>query len=134
MWLSRARDSLWFIFVLCAASSTAARAETRAALVIGNGAYNISIGALANSVNGTVSIASTLKRVGFEVVLKTNLDQRGMKRTILDLGRRLRVSGGGSTRLFYRGHGFQASGINYLVPIGAEIGKSKTLASRQSRQ
>jgi formylglycine-generating enzyme required for sulfatase activity len=116
--------AVWLVCVACAlgAGNVSAKAEPRIALVIGNGAYNPTLGGLANPVNDATSIAAALRRVGFDVDLETNLNQIAMKRAIARLGQRLRKAGSGATGLFYyAGHGLQEQGENYLVPIDADI-------------
>lgn len=99
-----------------------ALAEPRVALVIGNGAYDANTGRLLNPVGDAQAVAGTLKKVGFDVELVTDADQKTMKRAIIHLGQRLRAAGAAATGLFYYGgHGLQANGENYLIPLGARI-------------
>lgn len=89
----------------------------RIALVIGNGAYENS--PLKNPPNDAFDIATTLGKLGFEVIHKENASYRVMEEAIRDFGKRLRKGGVG---LFYfAGHGIQANGRNYLVPVDAKI-------------
>jgi hypothetical protein len=91
----------------------------RLALVIGNGGYKSS--PLKNPVNDAYDMALTLRKLGFEVIHKKNINQRTMEKTIRDFGERLRKD---SVGLFYfAGHGMQVDTRNYLIPIGAEIDK-----------
>jgi hypothetical protein len=100
---------------------TAANAETRIALVIGNGAYR-EITALENPVADAGLIAETLGLVGFEVTLLADSDQEAMKRGIADFGRALRDAGPDATALFYyAGHAVQSQGVNYLLPVDSVI-------------
>jgi len=94
-------------------------AQRRIALVIGNGAYQ-NVKPLKNPPNDATLLAATLKKLGFEVTVGTDKSQREMKQLIREFGQRLR--GGGGVGLFYfAGHGVQARGHNYLVPVDAEI-------------
>jgi hypothetical protein len=93
--------------------------EKRTALVIGNSDYEI--GSLTNPVNDAVDMASTLKRLGFEVILKKNIRHRDMEEAIEDFGNRLKRGGVGL--FYYAGHGIQINGVNYIIPIGAKIKK-----------
>lgn len=100
-------------------SISPAAAEKRTALVIGNGAY--ATGGLRNPVNDAADVAAALKRLGFDVTLKKNVRLREMDEAIENFGGRLKRGGVG---LFYfAGHGIQANGINYLIPVGADINK-----------
>ena len=66
--------------------ASAARAEKRVALVIGNATYQ-NTQPLANPRNDADDLAGALKRVGFGVVLEHDLDKRGMERAIAQFAR-----------------------------------------------
>src|SRR5687767_12338269 len=93
-------------------------AEPRTALVIGNAAYAQS--PLANPVNDASDMAQALRGAGFNVILKTDADQRGMKDAVRTFGDALKRSGGVGL-FFYAGHGAQLSGENYILPVGDAI-------------
>ena len=78
--------------------------EARTALVIGNGTY--SFGKLVNPTNDARDMADVLRGAGFEVILKTDADQGGMKDAIRSFGSALKTKGGVGM-LFYAGHGVQ---------------------------
>ncbi len=113
--------------ILAAAGAAAAAAEpARVALVIGNGAY--AAAPLKNPPNDARLIAGTLRRLGFEVLLRVDLDQRGMKEAIFDFGDSLEEAGKDAVGLFYyAGHGVQVNGRNYLIPVGARIESERTV-------
>ncbi len=91
--------------------------EKRLALVIGNGTYSGSI--LANPENDARSIADVLKKMGFTVYKYENLTQARIKEVIDDFGMKLK---GNTVGLFYyAGHGIQAKGFNYLIPVDAQL-------------
>jgi len=91
--------------------------EQRVALVIGNSAYRYA--PLKNPQNDAVDMASSLKNLGFKVTEQLNASRREIEEAINGFGRELRKGGVG---LFYfAGHGVQVNGINYLIPIGANI-------------
>lgn len=93
--------------------------EHRIALVIGNGAYQ-HVKHLKNPPNDATLLAQTLKKLGFEVIVGTDKSQREMKQLVREFGQRLRAAGG--VGLFYfAGHGVQAMGHNYLIPVDADI-------------
>ena len=92
-------------------------AVTRTALIIGNGKYKSA--PLKNPVNDAKDLANVLKKLGFEVNLKTNTDKRTMLKAISEFGKKLRDAQVGL--FFYAGHGMQVNGINYLIPIGAYV-------------
>jgi len=89
-------------------------AEKRVALVIGNNAYQ-QVTPLAKAVNDAQTIGKELQELGFEVLLRTDVDRRGLlkaRREFVD-----RLSGGDVAVLFYAGHGVQLQGTNYLLPV-----------------
>lgn len=94
------------------------QSQGRLALVIGNGSYVK--GTLKNPPNDALLMASALRDLGFEVTSGPNKSQREMKQMMRDFGQRLRARGG--VGLFYfAGHGVQANGHNYLIPVDADI-------------
>jgi hypothetical protein len=100
------------------------RSEARTALVIGNGAY--SYARLANPGNDARAVADALRSAGFEVILRTDADQRDMRDAIRALGAALKAKGG--VGLFYfAGHGVQANGENFILPIGEAPGGEQDL-------
>lgn len=62
-------------------------ADTKVALVIGNSHYTSPIPALSNPTNDATDIAASLKKVGFDVVLKTELDKAQFDKTLADFAR-----------------------------------------------
>jgi uncharacterized caspase-like protein len=88
----------------------------RFALVIGNGDYR-NIERLMNPVNGAQDIAAKLWGMGFEVDMRTNLDNAGMGRAAADYTQRpagippTRASSG----MGGPGHGVQIDGENHLL-------------------
>jgi carboxyl-terminal processing protease len=115
------------IIGILALSATAA-AEPRLALVIGNADY-ASLGTLTNPGNDATLMADTLRRVGFDVTALPDLDQRGMKRAVGDFADKVARAGDGAVALFYyAGHGIQVGGINYLIPVDADIRQESDVA------
>ncbi len=100
-------------------SASTAQQVQRTALVIGNGAYS-KVAALKNPASDAALVAATLRNLGFEVSIGTNKSQREMKQLIREFGERLRTSGGVGL-FYYAGHGVQANGHNYLIPVDADI-------------
>ncbi len=120
-------------FVLClvllTVSLTAAlpaRAERRVALVIGNSAY-VNAAALRNPRNDAADMAETLKKLGFEVELGLDLDQRGFGQIVEKFGRDLEGADVGV--FFYAGHALQISDKNYLVSTTARLENEFLIAS-----
>jgi hypothetical protein len=91
--------------------------QGRIALIIGNAAYKDS--PLANPVNDATDIAAALQRVGFEVILRTNVSRPQMRAAVREFGESLRRKEVG---LFYfAGHGIESRGKNFLIPVGANV-------------
>lgn len=99
-------------------SALLAQAERRVALVVGNGAYE-NAGPLRNPVNDARSVAESLRRVGFDVMLTENRSQRQMAQDIREFGRKLDQNT--VALYYYSGHGIQVKGENYVVPVDAAI-------------
>ena len=111
---------IWIWILLAAALGCwvpRASAELRTALVIGNGSYLES--PLNNPVNDARDMASVLKDCGFEVILRTNDNKAEMETAVRSFGQRLKR--GGVALFFYAGHGIQVRGVNYMIPVGAEV-------------
>ena len=119
--------SLAGALVLVALAALPLRAETRFALVIGNGAYR-NVPALANPPNDAKDIAEALKSLDFKVTLKLDLDLAAMQRAIDEFA--VESAGADASLVYYAGHGFQLAGRNYLIPVGAELHQPSDVASR----
>ena len=110
---------LGLAFLAAALMAGEAQAGKRIALVIGNAAY-AAVSPLTNPKNDADLMAKTLQSVGFEVTKLTDADQRAMKQAMLDFGRKLH-RGVEASLFYYSGHGVQAKGENYLIPVDAAI-------------
>ena len=114
--------------VLLLASATAASAQKRIALIIGNSAYE-TISPLDNPKNDADLMRQALEEVGFEVVVARDAKIRDMHKAVRTFGSKLRAAGKDAVGLFYyAGHGVQSHGTNYLIPIGAQIESDADLA------
>ena len=106
--------------VLCGAvaASRPAAAETRVALVIGNGAYRHAP-TLPNPANDAGDVAASLKRLGFDTIVATDLDKAGMDDATIRFARAARTAD--VAMFYYSGHALQFAGVNYLAPIDAQL-------------
>ena len=102
--------------VLFAAS--AAFAERRVALVIGNGAYKNATH-LPNPTNDARDVAAALRRIGFDTILGLDLDRAGMDDYAVRFARAAREAD--VALFYYSGHAMQFAGINYLMPVDARL-------------
>jgi len=96
--------------------------EKRLALVIGNASYSTS--PLRNPVNDAKAMGEELKKLGFEVMMYTDIGQNDMKKAIRAWGEKLAAQKGVGL-FFFAGHGIQMSGENFIVPVDAQIEKEQ---------
>lgn len=106
-----------FILLLAVASFSQSK-EKRIALIIGNAAY-IHGGALKNPVNDAILMATTLRSLGFEVIIKTNANLKSMQRATVDFTNK--IANYEVALFFYAGHGIMVNGENYLIPVDAKL-------------
>jgi uncharacterized caspase-like protein len=114
--------SVLSIFVAAAALfsilTTPAFADYRVALVIGNSAY-ARVPPLPNPVHDAEDVAATLKQSSFETIVATDLDKAGMDEAMIKFARAARTAD--VAMFYYTGHALQFGGINYLVPVDAQL-------------
>jgi uncharacterized caspase-like protein len=96
----------------------AAAAQTRIALVIGNGAYR-HVPVLPNPGNDAGDVAASLERLGFSVRRVTDGTFEDMRRALIDFGQRARAAE--IAVVFFAGHGMEIGGENWLIPVDAEL-------------
>jgi hypothetical protein len=99
-------------------SGSAAFADKRVAFVVGNSAYK-NVAPLPNPASDAKAMAQILRNVGFDVVEGTNLTRDRMTEKLLDFGRR--AQGADVAVFYYAGHGISMDGINYLLPVDADL-------------
>ncbi|MDQ7834648.1 MAG: caspase family protein [Humidesulfovibrio sp.] len=105
------------VLLLAAPAVAAPQPERRVALVIGNGAYKA--GPLKNPVNDARDMAAALRELGFEVILRENAGLAQMEQAVDQFWTSLKK--GGTGLFFFAGHGMQVKGVNYLVPVDANL-------------
>ena len=106
---------LGFVLVV---SASVARAAGRVALVVGNSAY-AAIGRLPNPGNDAADIGVALGRLGFDVTTVRDADRNALSEALRVF---TRASAGADVSLvFYAGHGLEMDGVNYLVPVDAQL-------------
>ena len=93
-------------------------AETRVALVIGNGAYQHAP-ALPNPKNDATDVAAALQRDGFQTIVAVDVDKVRMDESIIRFSRAARTSD--VAMFYYSGHAMQFGGVNYLVPVDGKL-------------
>ena len=116
-WLqAKAVAAVVLLFLLLVPS--AAHAEKRVALVIGNSSYRYA-NELANPKNDATDMAAALGTHGFQVIDGFDLNKTALERKISEFANALQ--GAEVAVFFYAGHGLQVSGQNYIVPIDARL-------------
>jgi hypothetical protein len=99
--------------------SSAAYAEKRVALVIGNGAYQ-KVSKLANPTRDAAAVAALFKTAGFDAVeVKSDLGATAMRRALRDFSDVARDAD--VAVVYYAGHGIEVNGTNYLIPVDATL-------------
>lgn len=119
---SNSHSTLLAAFILLAAivaaSLPASAQDKKVALVIGNANYEAAP-KLRNTVNDAADLSQKLRTLGFEVIEGMDLSKRATDQSIQRFSAALENASLGV--FFYAGHGLQVDGVNYLVPIDAQV-------------
>jgi hypothetical protein len=100
-------------------AGSAALAERRVALVIGNANYDRG-GVLWNTINDAKAIAALLSDAGFDIVdQRSNLGVVEFKRAVREFVDR--SANADVAVVYYSGHGLEVGGVNYLIPVDAKL-------------
>jgi len=118
----RRKGPLFCVLALAMALfATAAEADRRVALVIGNAAYK-NASTLSNTINDANAIAALFRSVGFEVVSsRTDLGVLEFKRAVRDF--LITAETADIAVVYYAGHGIEVNGANYLIPVDAKLAR-----------
>jgi len=116
--------------------SSAALAQKRIALLIGNKDYKPGVGTLVNPLNDIRVVGEALKAVGFEVLKPVhNARRTDMLLAVHDFAGKLKAAGPDAVGfLYYSGHGIASSGENYLIPVDVEEPSTRLLGVQGVRQ
>ena len=109
-------------------ATPAAAGQRRIALVIGNGAYKSA--PLKNPVADANAVAARLTALGYEVTLRENTRLRDLVESLREFS--LRASASSVRLLFYAGHGIQAKGRNYLLPVDTEPNDEEEIPAKSA--
>ena len=96
-------------------------ASPRVALIIGNSNYASAHLKLNNPANDATAMQQALRSAGFETILKLNVNRRDFYRAVDEFSVRIGRDPHAVGLFYYAGHGVQADGTNYLIPVDAEI-------------
>jgi uncharacterized caspase-like protein len=126
--LSRFFATCYLLFNACniPAAIIPASSNERLALVIGNKDYPQK--PLINPINDARDIKATLERLGFRVIYRENANLSDMDSAVRGFVSSLNKNS--VAVVYYSGHGAQADGANFLIPVGADIGSKAELKSR----
>lgn len=115
------------VFLFSAAAAVSSQSSDRKnALVIGNADYK-SVGVLRNPLNDANDVSEALAELGFTVIKRLNGTHAQMVDDVRRFGAEL--AKGGAGLFYYSGHGVQAGGVNYLIPVDADIRAEHELQS-----
>lgn len=111
LWATARRALLGAVLL---SAATAAYAQPRVALVVGNNAY-LRVPPLRNAVNDAAAVSDELRKFGFQVIRVLD----GKASEIVEAKRRFisAVGNGGIGVFYFSGHGIQMEGRNYLLPV-----------------
>jgi uncharacterized caspase-like protein len=117
--LARYAFCIAFALGMTLATQSAALADRRIALVIGNGKYE-NAGILANPINDADAIADLLTKAGFDSVdRRHDLGVVEFKRAVREFVDR--AASADVAVVYYSGHGLETGGANYLIPVDAKL-------------
>ena len=102
--------------------------EARNALLIANGKYTNFAG-LKNPIPEANDLAKSLKSLGFNVTVKTDLSREEMADALYDFQQKVQEEGG-IAFFHYGGHAVQVKGINYLIPANADVPDERRVDTR----
>jgi uncharacterized caspase-like protein len=117
--------TLWVLALLL--STGTACAEPRIALIIGNSDYASPNLKLANPANDAAAMQLALKDAGFQSIVRLNARRVDFYRAVDEFFARIMRDPHSVGLFYYAGHGVQADGVNYLIPVDAEIQSSVDL-------
>ncbi|WP_247561181.1 caspase family protein [Bradyrhizobium sp. 138] len=118
--------ALMWLAAGCACAATEARkpvadSAPRLALVIGNARY-AKLGTLANPGRDAHLMADRLRQTGFEVTSVADRDLKSLSQDVEEFALKVKARGPAAVAvLYYAGHGVESDGVNYIVPVNADI-------------
>jgi uncharacterized caspase-like protein len=127
LWLALAA----FVAIACSlVTASAALADHRVALVIGNSAYQ-NEAPLPNPARDAAAVGHSLERLGFDAIVATDLDKRAMDEAFRRFAHAVRDAD--VALFYYAGHGMQFQGQNYLMPVDARLADAADLPFEMAR-
>ncbi|HWB47871.1 MAG TPA: caspase family protein [Stellaceae bacterium] len=120
MWARVVSVVLW-VALIAVCGGAQADTEKRVALVIGNDEYQIVRPQLANAAADARAIGEALSKSGFDATVKTNVKRRELYQLIDAFAAQIAASPDTVGLFYYAGHGIQANGKNYLIPVDSDL-------------
>jgi uncharacterized caspase-like protein len=121
-------QALCLAFVAILLLSTGhADAESRVALIIGNSVYQKSELRLPNPANDAAAMAKALKAAGFDTIVKLNAKRTDFYHAVDEFSAKIGRDPHAVGLFYYAGHAVQADGINFLIPVDADIAAQSDL-------
>jgi formylglycine-generating enzyme required for sulfatase activity len=116
------------------AGSSAAQAQKRIALLIGNQSYTSEIGRLANPHNDIALLEKTLKELRFEVTTVRDAGLAALHQAVNAHVRRIKAAGPDAIAFtYYSGHGAADGSTNYLIPVDVKSAEDGELWDQSLR-
>jgi uncharacterized caspase-like protein len=115
------RSVLLGVMLACLFSPRHAAAETRVALIIGNSAYQRADLRLPNPANDAAAMSKALKAAGFDTIVQLNATRTDFYKALNQFSDKIGRDPHAVGLFYYAGHAVQADGINWLIPVDANI-------------
>jgi hypothetical protein len=106
------------LFVTALPHTASAQQERRVALVVGNSDYR-HVSKLPNAGNDGRAMSAKLRQLGFTVVERLNATRQDFSRGMNEFS--ALVQNADAALVFFAGHAVQKEGLNYLLPVDAQI-------------
>jgi uncharacterized caspase-like protein len=125
----RPTHCLLFVTLLLGACGVV-HAESRIALIIGNGNYDETFLRLENPVNDARAMDSALREAGFDTEVRINVDRVGLYEAVNRFRDKISRDPHAVGLFYFAGHGIQADGTNYLIPVDAHLKSDAELEAK----
>jgi Caspase domain len=110
--------------LLIAVTASAAEDEKRIALVVGVATYS-NAPPLLKPTKDAQALGDALRKLGFDVDLQLDLDNRSLSSALRSFG--VRAADADVALVYFAGHGVQVDGTNYLIPADARLERVRDL-------
>lgn len=121
----------WLLFALLLLGFAGPAEARRVALVIANAQYSNAT-SLKNPGADARLVSQSLKQAGFDYVdVQYDLDKLALETKLREFGNR--ADGADVALIYYAGHGIEAGGQNYLIPVDAKLVRDRDLEIEATR-